>query len=425
MKKLLILGGGVAGLDVASNLGRTRGGRAFEIGLVDREPAHVWKPWLHTIAAGTSDASVQQTPYVAQAAARGFRYHPGEVMEIDRHERWVGVGPSVLDGEEVLPARRIAYDVLLLALGSRANDFGTPGVAEHCFTIDSRHDALAFNDRVRARLLRAALAGETVTVGIVGGGATGVEMAAELVQLAALARGFGIPGVEAALKVVLLNADSRLLMAFPEEISAATRDKLEDLGVDVRSGTSVTAVDEAGFMLADGGHVAADLKIWAAGIRAPGVLDTLDGLERSRSGQLIVGPSLVCPGDGAIIAVGDCARATIAGSDAPVPATAQAAFQQATYLIKNLPAIVDGGEVKPFRYRDFGALVSLGGFDAYGSLGKFGFFRGGFIRGWIAQLGHAVLYRRHQTRLYGLIRGSLLWLSDAITSRIKPFARFT
>lgn len=385
----------------------------------------MWKPALHTIACGTTEAGVQQTAFVAQAAARGFRFHPGAVVEINRHEKWVAVGPMMLDGEVVLPPRQIPYDILVVALGSRANDFGTAGVAEHCFTIDSRHEAMAFNERVRARLLRAALSDETLTVGIVGGGATGVEMAAELVQFAAIMEGFGVPTASGALRVVLLNADPRLLMAFPEDVSAAALQKLTDLGVEVRSGATVSGVDADGFTLADGTRVDAELRVWAAGIRAPAVLETLDGLERSRGGQLVIGPTLACAGDDAILALGDSASLKLPDMDRTVPATAQAAFQQASYLLRHLPAIIDGAEVPPFRYRDFGSLVSLGGFDAYGSLGKFGFFKGGFIRGWIAQLGHILLYRRHQVRLYGLVRGSLLWLADIIASRIKPFARLS
>lgn len=425
MTKLLILGGGVAGLDIASNLGRSKAGKAFEIGLIDREPAHVWKPLLHTIASGTADVGVRQTSYVAQAASSGFRFHPGEVVEINRHQRWVGVGPTVLDGETVLPARRIDYDILALTLGSGANDFGTPGVVGHCFTIDSRQDALSFNDHMRARLLRAALSGDVITIGIVGGGATGVELAAELVQLAEIAENLGLSGTTAALRIVLINSDGRLLKAFPEKVSHAAEQRLSGLGVEIRANAKVSAVDEKGFILGDGERVDADVKVWAAGICAPPVLETLDGLERSRNGQLVVGPTLMCPQDPSIFALGDCASVRSAGMDQPVPATAQAAFQQATYLARHLPAIVAGYEVPAFQYRDFGSLVSLGGFDAYGSLGRFGFFKGGFIRGRVAQLGHALLYRRHQSRLYGMRRGSLLWLSDTFSSRVKPFARLT
>lgn len=422
MTRLLILGGGVAGLDVASNLGRRRD---LDVELVDQEPAHVWKPNLHTIAAGTSDVSVQQTSYLTQAAGKGFRFHPGEVVGIDHRARRVEVAPLVLNGEEVLPARTIGYDTLLVALGSRANDFGTPGVAEHCFTIDSRSEALRFNDKVRSLLLKAASCEGSVTVGIVGGGATGVELAGELIQFAAIAEGFGVARTGMALRVVLLNSDARLLKAFPERVSAAASRKLAELGVEIRSGVTVTSADSAGFDLADGTRVEAEIKVWAAGVRAPAVLDRLDDLERTRGGQLVVGANLVSPGDSSILAIGDCASPRLADRDRPLPATAQVAFQQAAYLGKHLPAILAGHDVPPFRYREFGSLVSLGGFDAYGSLGKFGFFGGGFIRGRVAQLGHAMLYRRHQSRLYGLRRGTLLCLADIIASRVKPIARLT
>jgi NADH dehydrogenase len=99
------------------------------------------------------------------------------------------------------------------------------------------------------------------------------------------------------------------------------------------------------------------------------------------------------------------------------------AHQQALYLTAHLPALLASQHVPDFVYHDFGSLVSLGGYGAFGSLGKFGFFKGGFIRGRVAQLGHAMLYRSHQARLYGFWRGSLLWLVDRINARVRPAIR--
>lgn len=424
--RLVVIGGGVAGLDIATHLARKRtGGRQLAVTLVDREPAYVWKPMLHTIAAGTSDAGAQETVYAAQARGHGFRYEYGEAIGVDRYAREVKLAPLVIDGEEIVPTRTLSYDTLVLAVGSRANDFGTPGVAEHCASIDSRSDAIAFNDRLRVELVKSVGADQPLTVGIVGGGATGVELAAELIDVAAVAEQYGIVGASGHLRVVLIESGPRLLAPFPEKVAAAAQTKLEQLGVIVRTGTRVIAVDATGFRLNGGELVSAGLKVWAAGIKAPPLLDSLSDLERTRSGQLVVGPTLAVPGDPHIYALGDCASPQLPGRDTPVPATAQAANQHARYLCRYLPALIAGKQVPPASYQDFGSLVSLGGFDAYGTLGRFGFFEGGFIRGRVAQLGHAMLYRSYQARLHGLWKGTLLWLIDTLGRRVRPKARLS
>ncbi len=288
--RLVVVGGGIAGLDVATRLARRRtGGKRLSVTLVDREAAYVWKPILHTIAAGTSDAGMQETIYAAQARTRGFHFSYGEAVGIDRARREVQLAPVTADGEEIVPARTIGYDTLVLAVGSRANDFGTPGVAEHCASIDSRSGAVAFNDRLRHQLLKAIVAGSTLTVGIVGGGATGVELAAELIQVASVAEHFGIAAASDHLKVVLIESGPRLLGPFPERVSNAVRHKLEQLGVEIRTGTRVTAVEASGFTLDGGETVSAGLKVWAAGVKAPPLMDALADLERTRSVEVAVG----------------------------------------------------------------------------------------------------------------------------------------
>lgn len=422
--RLLVVGGGVAGLEIATVLGRRWRNRpgAPTVTLLDRDAAHVWKPMLHTIAAGTRDIAQQQTTYVAQARDAGFVYQPGALSGLDRARRVVQVAPlHAEDGRLLVPARELPYELLVLALGSQANDFGTPGVAEHCHAIDSRLQADAFCREVRLRMLQCVAMAQPLSIAIVGGGATGVELAAELVQLTETAEAYGASGLAERLTITLLEAGPRLLAAFPQDISAATQQRLQSLGVRVRTGTQVKAARAEGLELADGSLLAATLQVWAAGVKGPAVLATLDGLETSRSQQLLVRPSLQTTRDEAIYAVGDCASLTLPGSERPLPPTAQVAHQQARHLVRYLPDVLAAGRtVPPFRFRDFGALVSLADYDAFGSLGRFGFFDGGIIRGRLAQLSHAMLYRSHQARLHGFWRGGLLWLADRIQARVRP-----
>jgi NADH:ubiquinone reductase (H+-translocating) len=429
--RLVIVGGGVAGLELASTLGRrwrrqrVQHRQAPAITLLDRDSAHVWKPMLHTIAAGTRDLSQQQTTYIAQARDAAFAYQPGELCGLDRSARELLIAPlHAPDGRLLVPGRRLGYDTLVVALGSEANDFGTPGVAEHCLTIDSRQQADAFNREVRIRILQCLAQNGELSIAIVGGGATGVELAAELVQLTEASVSYGAQGLAERITITLIESGRRLLAAFPEDISSATQTRLEALGIRVLTGTRVASADIDGLVLSDGSRIAASMRVWAAGVKAPDFLAGLDGLDVTRGNQLLVLPSLQTTRDPNIYAIGDCSSLTLAGAERPLPPTAQVAHQQAQHLIRHLPEAIQNGRTVPdFVYRDFGSLVSLGDYDAYGSLGKLGLFKGVSIRGRLAQFSHVMLYRTHQSRLYGFWRGGLLWLVDQLNARLRASIR--
>jgi len=420
---IVVVGGGIAGLAIASKLPRRAGRTPIAVTLIDREPAYVYKPMLHAIAAGTSDFSQQETNYIAQARNRHFVFHPGELKGIDRDARRLRLGPLMIGGRSIAPERTISYDTLILATGSRANDFGTPGVQEYCHMIDSRSQALDLEQEIRTRVLESLAAGSTLNIAIVGGGATGVELAAELIQLTQIAAYYGATGIPSQVKVKLIESGPQLLAAFPQRVAVAARERLERLGITVITGARVVAADAEGLRLADGTQIRADLRVWAAGIKGSDAPGSLSDLEVTRNNQLVVGPTLQTTRDPRILAVGDCSSLISRGQTKPLPTTAQVAHQQAAHLIRHLPAWVEGKDLPPFTYRDFGSLVSLGGYGAYGSLGKFGLFKGGFIQGRVAELGHVLLYRSYQSQLHGFWRGGLIWLADTINSYVRPKIR--
>ena len=423
--RVVVVGGGVAGLEIASALGQLKDRHIASVTLVDADSAHVWKPMLHTIAAGTRDLAQQQTTYLAQASDTHFAYQPGAMSGLDRTRKEIILDPIwAEDGREVVPARRLPYDKLVMAVGSGANDFGTPGVQAHCYMIDSRRKADDFNREIRLRMLRCMTENETLQVAIVGAGATGVELAAELVQLSESAQAYGALGQGAKFQIVLIEAGARILPSFPEAISRATQQRLEKLGVRVLVQRKVLAAHADALVLDGDERLPAGLSVWAAGVKAPEFLAQL-GLPTTRSHQLLVNDDLQTA-DPDIYAVGDCASYTLPGEKTPLPPTAQVAHQQARYLIELLPKVLASRSPyagKGFAYRDFGALVALAHYDAYGSLGKFGLFNGGMIRGRLAMLSHIWLYRSHQARLYGFWRGGLLWLVDLMNARLRPSIR--
>ncbi|MCI0752924.1 NAD(P)/FAD-dependent oxidoreductase [Teichococcus vastitatis] len=428
LARIVIVGGGAGGVQLATRLGNRHAvHRRAEVLLIDRDAAHLWKPLLHEVAAGTLDVGQQQLGFVVQAKRHGFRYLPGEMVGVDRTAREVLLAP-LLDatGAEVLGPRRVSYDVLVLAIGSQANDFGIPGVREHCHFIDSRRQAEAFNEALRMDTIRCLSDqdGETLDVAVVGAGATGVELSAEIGTALDLAAGYGFPGLRDRLRLTLIETAPRILGALPERVAEASRRELERQGVQVLTGAQVTAVDEAGLQLKDGRHIRARLKVWAAGVAAPAVLRTIEGLEFARTGQVVTRSTLQAKGDDWIFVIGDCGWLIPEGAERPLGATAQVAQQQAVHLARALSGFLDGQPVPGFRYQHRGALVAIGHYNAFGSLGRRGLLGGGtFIQGRLAQLSYASLYRRHQLGLHGFWRSLLIWAADALHRASAPRVR--
>lgn len=427
--RIVIVGGGVAGLVMATRLGHQLGRRGkARIILVDRGPTHVWKPMLHTFAAGTWNIYQQQVQFLTHARAHHFEYVPGQLEGIERDNRCIRLAPIQAQGEIIADARRLDYDALVLAFGSRANDFGTPGVSEHCHFIDSQELADNFNARLRAQVARSFARGSNIDIAIVGGGATGVELAAELSRMVELAAGYGNhEEIRRRLRLTLLESAPRILAAFPEQVSSSATTQLHALGVDVRTGVRVTAADAEGYTLADGSRVQATLKVWAAGIRATSTLAE-SGLQLNAAGQVEIGSNLLATGEQRVFAIGDCASLKMPGASRPLPSTAQVANQQALHLVRHLaPWLRDESSrpIPPFHFQDLGSLVSLSDYNAFGTLGRFGFFKGGFIKGRFAQFSHIVLYRRHQLSVHGPFRAMVLWLAERINALVQPSIRIS
>lgn len=425
MEKIVVVGGGAGGLELVTRLGRKLGrkGKAH-ITLIDRNTTHLWKPLLHELAVGTMDEATDALSYRAHAWANGYHFRIGSLTDIDRDNRQVILAPVTdEEGEEFIPATRIDYDYLVIALGSVSNDFGTPGVSDHCIFLDSPAQAHRFRTRLLNRFLRIQRvreASEHVRIAIVGGGATGVELSAELHHAVSEFHRYGFNAVtNEHLHVTLLEAGERILPALPERISAAATRELTRLGVQVRTGTMITSASADGLETRDGDHIPADLMVWAAGIKVPEFMAGIGGLETNKIHQLKVTETLQTTRDPAIFAMGDCAE-FVQENGNRVPPRAQSAHQMADTCYRNLVACLRGKPLKRFEYRDHGSLVSLANYSTVGSL-MGNLTRGTlFVEGRMARVVYISLYRMHQVAVYGLMRTGLLMLAGRIHRWLRP-----
>ena len=439
MQRIVIIGGGAGGLALATQLGKRLGKKKLaDITLVDAARTHVWKPLLHQLAAGSFDTHAEEIEYLAQARWNHFKFRLGRLTGINRAGKTIHLAASHdNNGREITPAQSLGYDTLVIAVGSQTNDFGTPGAAEHTIKLDSPQAAKYFNDRlvnacIRAQTVPHAEGTGLLTVAIVGGGATGVELAAELHAAARLLSNYGFENInpEKDLKIVLVEASPRLLAQLPDRLGHAAERELRKLAIDVHTSEMVVEVTSSSLKMASGKVIEFSLAVWAAGVKAADFLKTLGGseansesstqpLQTNKLNQLLVNGNLQTSLDSSIYAFGDCA-ACQQPDGTWVPPRAQAAYQQAMYLARALPQLAEGKSVKPFIYTDQGSLVSLAEYSSVGSLmgslsrGSF------FIEGQIAKLMYWALHKQHQLALSGFRKTVLITLSELIDRTHRP-----
>lgn len=426
--RIVIVGGGSGGLKLATRLGhRYRRNPDVSVTLVDAALTHVWKPLLHEVAAGTLDAHDDECDYIAHARAHHFKFVWGRMDGLDRQFRRIRLAPPGEPGDDDAAdaERYLDYDTLVVAVGSVSNDFGIAGVTEHCFSLDTAEEA----ERFRLDLFRAYLRAEreqtvsrpgALAVAIVGAGATGVELAAELDKMRHALADYGASAIDPVrdTRLLILERAPRLLPGLPEDLAEATRRQLERLGIETQLGEEVSEVAADGIHTRAGDFIPARFKVWAAGVAAPGFLHGIDGLETNARNQLVVQRTLQTTRDPDIFALGDCAACPLDDEGRFVPPRAQAADQQAGFLARALPLHLEGRTLPRYRYRDRGSLVNVHD-SAFGTL--MGALLGRVtIEGWFARVSYRWLYRAHQRALHGSLRSLTLLLSDLVSRRTRP-----
>ncbi len=422
--RIVIVGGGAGGLGLATQLGHKLGKKQrAEILLIDKNRTHIWKPLLHEVATGSLDADLDGVVYSAHAVKHGYQFQLGELTGLDLKGKRLQLGAISNDkGETLLPARELEYDTLVLAVGSVSNDFGTPGVKEHCFFLDSHHQANRFHNALLDSFTRMHQSEEQqkLNIAIVGGGATGVELSAELYHVTDLLKSYGLSKMTAdRLSITLIEAGPRILPALPERIAASATRELIKLGVSVRQSTRIEEATSKGFVTADGELIAANLMLWAAGVKAPDFIKQVEGLNLNRANQILVRPTLQAQGHDDLYVIGDCCACEQADGSF-VPPRAQSAHQMAQCVEHNILNELRGLGLTEYEYVDHGSLVNLSRFSTVGSLMGNLTKDSMFVEGKIARFMYISLYRMHQKAIHGLAKTIALWLVEKMMRVVRP-----
>jgi NADH dehydrogenase len=432
--QIVIVGGGAGGLELATKLGDTLGkNKKAEITLVDSKKTHIWKPLLHEIAAGSLNADKDELDYLAQAHWHHFNFRLGSMDALNKEAKEISLAPFIApDGSEIIPRRRFSYDTLIISVGSTINDFGIEGAAEHAIALDNQKQAQKFHQKLHNAILKAQTQKDEIRQGqlevvIVGAGATGVELAAELHKATREMTAYGLDKInpDKDIKISLIEASDRLLPALPKRMSLSVDRELKKLNVNLYLNERVTNVSAGGIKTHTGRFIPSVLVVWAAGIKAPEFLINL-GLKTNRINQIIVKSTLQSIDDDSIFAFGDCAACPIKpGSEELVPPRAQSAHQQASLLSKTMKRLVAkrNQNLPQYSYKDYGSLVNLGRYSTVGNL--MGSLTGGsmFIEGFVARIMYLMLYQMHLMALHGITVVSLRLIAKFITRRTETHVK--
>lgn len=423
MKQVVIVGGGAGGLELATRLGNSLGKKhKAKIILVDQNPTHLWKPLLHEVAAGTLDANEDEISYLVHASRNHYNFHLGRLKGLNRQRKIIYLDAIKSENNiEVLPERELSYDILVLAIGSITNDLRIKGVKENCLFLDERKQADLFQQVLLKNILRiqSNILNE-LNIVIVGGGATGVELAAELNYMLDQVKKYGFDQVDPKkdFKITLIEAAPRILSNLPERISKVVTEELQKRNITVLVDELVKEIDNDTVLTNSGKKIRATMIVWAAGVKVDEITKELGGLPLNNLNQIEIKATLQTIVDDSIFALGDCGHLTLNKKEA-LPPRAQVASQQAAYLAKNIPRFLEGKRLAKFKYKDYGSLISMSERNTFGSL--MGRFTGSFlIEGKLARMVYLSLYKKHQAILHGPWRVFLLTLANRLTRKIKP-----
>jgi NADH dehydrogenase len=347
---VVIIGAGFGGLRAARALART----PARVILLDRRNHHLFQPLLYQVA--TAGLEPDQIAKPVRAILRGQRNLEFRMLEVDSVDL-AGRAVRTRDGS-------IPYDFLIVAAGGETDFFALERLSRHAFGLKDVDDAVAIRNHVLSCFEEAVLEEDPrrrqalLTILVVGGGPTGVEMAGALSELIRLVLARDYPSLDLSeVRVVLLEAMGRILPGMPEPLSLDAVRRLEAKGVEVRLGAGAQDYDGAEARLVGGETIPAQTMIWAAGARAAGLAGRL-GATMGRQGRVVVEPTLQLPGHPEAYVIGDASYLEADGR--PLPMMAPVAIQMAEAAAANIRRQMAGEAPHPFRFRDPGSLATIG-----------------------------------------------------------------
>ena len=419
LHRIVIVGGGAGGLELVTQLGHQLGKtKKAQITLVDQNLTHIWKPSLHEIAAGSLNLHEEETNYFAHAAKHHYKFILGQFTALDSENKTISIKSthqSKFKGESV---DQIHYDTLVIAIGSNSNDFKTPGVSEHCYFIDTPKQAENFHQDLLNLYLDAQhnTTPRALKIAIVGAGATGVELAAELMQAKTELFKYGLQQIDPQqVEISIIEASKRILPALSEKTAQQTTQQLEKQGIRILTQHRVSEVTEESIYFTDGSSLSADLKVWAAGIKAPDVLQKLENFEKDHLNRLKVYATLQTLTDPDVFAFGDCAFCQPVADEPPLAPRAQVASQQASFLVKTLKKKIQNKPLPMFKFSDKGSLISLSHAQAVGELAA-----NVHVQGAVAKSMYVSLYHLHQANIHGYVHAGILFSKGFLTKKYGP-----
>lgn len=421
---IVIIGGGAGGLELATQLGHKLGKKKrANILLIDKNRNHIWKPLLHEVATGSLDSNLDGVVYSAHAAKHGYHFQLGTFCDLNSESKTITLAPQFNNQQQqTLPSREVTYDHLVIAIGSVSNDFNTPGVKDNCYFLDSHNQADRFHEALLNSFTQVHQNSQDtqLDIAIVGAGATGVELSAELYHVADMLKVYGLSNMTAAkLNIHLIEAGPIILPALPPRISQSAKEELIKLGVNVLENTRIAKASEEGFITSEDELIKADLMLWAAGVKAPDFISDIGCFELNRANQILVKPNLLSNNHDDIFVIGDCCACELPDGKF-VPPRAQSAHQMASNVEKNIINLLDGKSMEDYKYVDYGSLVNLSRYSTVGNL--MGNMTKGsmFVEGKIARLVYISLYRMHQHAIHGTFKTIGLWFAEKIMRVVRP-----
>lgn len=420
LHKIVIVGGGAGGLELATQLGKTLGkAQKADIILIDQNLTHIWKPKLHEIAAGSMNPATEETNYLAHAAKHHYRFVLAKFINLDPETKQVFLAASHQSkNTDLIQENQLSYDTLILAVGSTSHDFGTKGVKEHCHFIDNRKQAENFHHDLLNVYLDAQHnhTERALNIAIIGAGATGVELAAELISAKDQLFTYGLNQVDPnKVTIRLIEAADRILPALSAEVAKQTTQQLKKMGIEILSQHRVAEVDNRYVHFTDQSRLEAEMVVWAAGIKAPDVIAQLKGFEKDHLHRLKVYATLQTLSHPDIFAFGDCAHCQPSANEPVLGPRAQVASQQASFLVNAMQARIQGKPLPMFKFSEKGALVSLSEHKAVGEL--LGHVN---VQGALAKMMYVSLYRLHLATIHGYTYTGALTIKDILTKNFGP-----